>query len=103
MPFAGLHVDNNESASRYELHDAAGQLLGIADYHLRDRVTVLPHTEIDVDHRGQGLGALLVRAVLDDVRAAGGKIDPRCWFVAAFVREHPEYADLVAGPGAEVA
>jgi predicted GNAT family acetyltransferase len=37
-----------------------------------------------------------VAAVLDDIRARGMKVRPRCPFVARFIREHPQYADLVA-------
>jgi predicted GNAT family acetyltransferase len=29
---------------------------------------------------------------------AGQKVDPRCSFVAAFIRRHPEFHDLVAKP-----
>jgi uncharacterized protein len=37
-----------------------------------------------------------VRGALDDVRTKGAKIVARCPFVARFVREHPDYADLLA-------
>ena len=46
--------------------------------------------------RGQGVGAELVRQALDDVRAGGGLVVPQCWYVARFIDEHPEYADLLA-------
>jgi predicted GNAT family acetyltransferase len=46
--------------------------------------------------RGRGLGAELVRGALDDVRTSGGRIVARCWYVAQFIDEHPEYGDLVA-------
>jgi predicted GNAT family acetyltransferase len=46
--------------------------------------------------RGQGFGAELVRRALDDVRAGGGSVVAQCWYVAQFIDEHPEYADLLA-------
>ncbi|MFC7573610.1 GNAT family N-acetyltransferase [Klenkia terrae] len=52
-------------------------------------------------HRGgvrgghHGLGGTLVRAALDDVRAAGGTVVPQCPFVAGWIARHPEYRDLV--------
>ncbi|HYF46983.1 MAG TPA: GNAT family N-acetyltransferase, partial [Acidimicrobiales bacterium] len=61
-----------------------------------DGALVFPHTEIARERRGQGLGEVLVRGALDDVRERGEVIVPACWFVAEFVRDHPEYADLVA-------
>jgi predicted GNAT family acetyltransferase len=81
--------------SRYELH-VDGELLGIADYRERDGVVLLPHTEIDAAHRGQGLGDVLVEGALADLRARGRKIVPACWFVADYVERHAEHADLVA-------
>lgn len=55
-----------------------------------------PHTEIVSARRKQGLGAQLVQGALDDVRRKGAKVVPVCWFVAEFIEEHPEYADLRA-------
>lgn len=87
-------VRNVPERSRYEL-TLDGQLAGIADYREHEGALVLPHTEIDPSRRGQGLGDVLVRGVLDDVRATGGTIVPACWFVADFVERNAEYADLV--------
>lgn len=88
-------VTHNEAASRYELHDD-GVLVGIADYSVNGDTMVFPHTEIDPSRRGQGLGEILVRGALDDVRTTGRRIVPACWFVAQFVDEHPDYEDLLA-------
>ena len=85
---------NNLQRSRYELA-IDDELIGIADYHVEGEVVVFPHTEIDRFRRGQGLGAQLVRYALDDVRSANRRVEPRCWFVAEFIADNPEYADLV--------
>jgi uncharacterized protein len=47
--------------------------------------------------RGRGTGGLLVRAALDHARATGRRVIPSCWYVGTWVREHPEYHDLLAG------
>lgn len=89
-------VQHNADRSRYELF-VDGQLAGLADYERRgDGVLVFPHTEIDSSRRGQGLGSTLVRGALDDVRASKGSIEARCWFVAQFIDEHPDYRELLA-------
>ena len=36
---------------------------------------------------------------LDDVRASGRSLVPRCPFIRAYIERHPEYADLVSAPG----
>src|SRR3954463_10975517 len=55
------------------------------------------HTEVDRRFEGQGLGATLIRAALDDTRAAGLQVLPFCPFVRAFIGEHGDYLDLVPG------
>jgi predicted GNAT family acetyltransferase len=37
-----------------------------------------------------------VADALDDIRSRGLKVVPLCPFVAAYIRRHPEYEDLVA-------
>ena len=81
--------------SRYEIH-VDGELVGIADYREHGDVLTFPHTVIDGHRRGQGLGAELVRAALDDVRRSGRTVVPACWYVAQFIDENPDYRDLLA-------
>jgi predicted GNAT family acetyltransferase len=78
---------------RYEIL-VDGRRVGIADYRIVGDTYVFHHTEIEPSWRGQGLGAVLVQAALDDVRDRGGHVEPRCWFVAEFIDDHPEYANL---------
>lgn len=80
---------------RYELVED-GTVIGFADYQMQGDTVVFPHTVIDQSRRGEGLGAVLVRAALDDVRPTGRKVVPVCWYVGQFVDAHPEYADLLA-------
>jgi uncharacterized protein len=88
-------VRRNAERSRYELL-VDGQVVGVADYHVDGDRWTFPHTEIARERRGQGLGAELVQAALDDVRRAGGTVVPRCWYVAEFIDTHPGYADLLS-------
>jgi predicted GNAT family acetyltransferase len=88
-------VRHSPEASRYELVED-GTVVGVADYRLDGDVATFLHTEIVAHRRGEGLGAELVRAALDDTRARGHRIVAQCWYVAEFVAEHPEYADLLA-------
>ena len=89
-------VDNTEQ-SRYEVF-LDGARVGIADYRREGFTVVLPHTLVDPNMRGRGLAALLIQRALDDARAAGCFVVPKCWYVAEFIESHPEFADLVAPP-----
>ena len=86
-------VRRNDRASRYELV-LDGEVVGIADFVMVDDVMVLPHTVIDPDRRGQGLGELLVAGVLADATERGNAVDPRCWFVREYLDRHPDAADV---------
>lgn len=88
-------VRRNEGQARYEIV-VDGDLAGIADYHADGDTMVFPHTEIAGELRGRGLGAELVRHALDDTRRRGLKVVPACSYVAHFIDENPDYADLVA-------
>jgi len=90
-------VRHNIEASRYELY-VDGALTGIADYRIDGDRIVFPHTEIEASRRGNGLGAVLVQGALDDVMPSGRTVVPRCWYVAQFIDEHPEYQALVTAP-----
>jgi predicted GNAT family acetyltransferase len=86
---------NNHEQCRYELA-IDGEVIGIAEYRVVGEVVVFPHTEIVRSRRGQGLAAQLVKYALDDVRATSRRVEPQCWYVADFIAEHPEYADLTS-------
>ena len=88
-------VRDNPEQSRYELLED-GKLVGVADYRAMGEKLAFPHTEIVPSRRNQGLGNQLVRGALDDVRRKGAKVVPYCWFVAEFIQDNPEYADLRA-------
>ncbi len=88
-------VKDVPDANRYEIRDGE-QLLGHADYERRGDTLVFTHTEVDQDSDRSGLGSTLVRAALDDVRANGGTVVPKCSFVREWIERHEEYADLVA-------
>jgi predicted GNAT family acetyltransferase len=88
-----IEVKDNPAEKRYEI-TVDGSLAGFAAYIPAEGMRVFSHTEVDSAYEGQGVGSKLVRAALDDVRAQGTKVMALCPFVLAFIRRHPEYADL---------
>lgn len=79
---------------RFELRSGA-EVVGVIDYRISHGVITLVHTTVDEAHSGQGHAATLARGALDDARGRGLKVRPACSFVASYIGEHPEYADLV--------
>jgi predicted GNAT family acetyltransferase len=74
-----------------------GARAGFLDYLVQGDVFVARHVEVDPSYAGQGLGSVLVSQVLVDVRTSGRRLRPACPFVSHYLREHPEFADLVVG------
>jgi len=88
-------VTDHPHLSRYEIR-VDGELAGFLQYRRLPDHLDLVHTEIGSRFEGRGLAARLVAAVLDDVRAGGGRIVASCPYVAAHLKKHPDQADLVA-------
>lgn len=86
--------------SRYEAQDAAGNLMGFADYALADTAIEFLHAETLPDHRGQGVAGRIAAKSLDDARDAGLRVRPSCPYYQKYIEENPQYADLVDGPTA---
>ena len=92
-----LDITHEPDASRYVLH-RDGEALGTLSYRPvgqpgGDAVDVFS-TNIRPSSRGQGLGDVLVRAALDDLRDRGASVQASCWFVADFLDANPDYHDL---------
>lgn len=87
------HIINNVSASRFEMQTEWG--LARLDYHDTLDAISLDHTEIPEGAQGKGVASAFVLGVLDQVRAEGRKIIPRCSFVQRILKQRPEYAALI--------
>lgn len=94
VPADGFEVTDATGASRFELM-RDGELVGFADYRSRGAAVVVPHVETLVRYRGQGYGGRLMAGIVDILRREGRTIVPQCPFAAAYLRDHPDDADVV--------
>lgn len=91
-----LDLQDDEDGNRYVLR-SSGETVGLIEYRRDGDVVNLLHTEVLPQGQGHGLGTVLVRQVLDDIRSHDLQIRATCPFVKKFLEEHAEYVDLVAG------
>lgn len=90
-----LTIEDRPEERRYEAR-VGDRLAGWVRYgRIQSRLVAL-HTEVLPEFGGRGIASALVRRVLDDARAGGLTITPRCPFFQAHFRRHPEDADLEA-------
>jgi predicted GNAT family acetyltransferase len=91
-----ISVGDNPAQQRYEA-TVDGTVAGFAQYQVKDGHIVFTHTEVDPAFEGQGVGSVLARRALDDVRAKGQhEVVAMCPFIAAWIERHPDYQDLLA-------
>ena len=87
-----IPVQHHSGSGRFEMEiDGATAYLEYLD---QGRSLVLTHTFVPPALRGRGLAGRMTRAALDFAREKGKTVDPRCSYAAAFLDQHPEYADL---------
>ncbi|HEX9564818.1 MAG TPA: GNAT family N-acetyltransferase [Gemmatimonadaceae bacterium] len=91
----GLDIRDNEQLGRYELATEGGT--AILTYRRKEDAIILVHTEVPEALRGRNLANRLARLALNEARRDGRRVVVKCPFVSAFIRRHPEYADLVDG------
>ncbi len=87
-----MQVTDNPAQHRYEL--ALDGHMAYASYRRDGGVLLVYHTEVPRAFEGRGIGSALVKGMLDLARAEGLKVKPLCSFVSAYMRQHPEFADL---------
>ena len=90
-----VRVIDDPAENRYEAF-VGDTMVGFLQYRRTPKVVILTHTEVDPELERHGYGTALARHALDEARARGEHVIPRCPFVSAFVEDHLEYADVVA-------
>lgn len=88
-------VIRDDPENRRYVAEVDGDLAGFTEYEPWEDRLIFPHTEIDEAYSGRGVATTLIKEALDDVRSKGHMIVPLCPFVARFVRQNPDYMDMV--------
>lgn len=88
-----INVVNNKDKQRYELN--LGTDIAYMEYRFQNDTKVLMHTYVPEKYRGKGNAMKFIQQVLDDIRKAKSHVMVNCAAVSRFIKEHPEYNDLV--------
>ncbi len=87
-------VQHLPGQNRY-LFEKDGQQVGLVDYSMRGNSIVLTHSEINPQHRHEGLGDEMVEHVLDTIRSdTDYRLVAECPFVVDWLERHSDYEEL---------
>ena len=96
----GIRILHEPERHRFTLlrgEDRVGEahytLRGDADSDLKgdDRGSIdFDHTFVETELRGTGVSGLLAQHALTDPITRGRRIEASCWFIAGYLRKHPE-------------
>lgn len=87
-------IEHDTAQSRFNWTEDGA--LCVLDYLLHDGIMTITHTGVPEAVGGRGIAADLARAALEAARSNGWSVKPQCSYVAAYIKRHPEYQDLVA-------
>lgn len=86
-------LKDNELMGQYEIR-VDGKIAKIEYKKNMQKQIFLTHTEVPKLLEGKGVGAILVKLTLEDIAAKRMKLVPTCPFVAAYIRNNPEWKVL---------
>lgn len=85
------------SRGRYSVQLEDGVEAELTYTHRGKDLVSADHTGVPPEAEGKGVGVAMVQRMVEDARAEGWVIDPRCPFVRAQGRRHPEWQDVIKG------
>jgi|SRR5690606_2984899 predicted GNAT family acetyltransferase len=88
-----FNIIDNGQKSRFEVN--LGSDTAYMEYRYQQETRVLMHTYIPEQYRGKGNLAKFIQEVLDQIRASNEEVMINCASVTRFLRDNPEYNDVV--------
>lgn len=87
-----LEVIHNEAENRFETW--VDSQLSKLDYSIHGSTILMLHVGVYPDHRGQGIAGKITKVGIEYAKEKNLRVIPMCSYVAAYIRRHPEYAEL---------
>jgi len=88
-----LKITHNKAENRFEVWIDGN--LSKLDYIQDGKNFVITHVGVHPDQRGQGVAGRIVEVSLTYAKENALRVIPMCSYAAAYMRRHPEYANLM--------
>ena len=92
VDLAKLEVTHNEAEQRFETW--IDGYLSKLDYIRDGKNFVITHVGVSPELRGQGIAGKIVEVGLEYAKENSLRVVQMCSYAAAYIRKHPEYAEL---------
>lgn len=89
-----ISLEQTPAGGRFVARTAEGPDSEMTFQH-RPGAILIDHTGVPHELEGRGIARALLDRALNDARALGLKIIPRCSYIVAQVARHPEWADVI--------
>lgn len=83
-------------AQAHRFNTVVDDVTGYVEYELAGEVMTITHTIVPPAIGGRGIAGALMKAAVEHARTQGLKVDPQCSYAEAWMRRHPDDADLRA-------
>jgi uncharacterized protein len=87
-----IEVTHNAAEHRFETF--IDGYLSKLDYIQDGKNFVITHVGVSPELRGQGIAGRIVQVGLEYAKERSLRVVPMCSYAAAYIRRHPEYAEL---------
>lgn len=87
-------VEDNEEEKRFEIK--LGNQAAFVTYEKSPNFITYYHTEVPPEFEGRGIAKKLTVYALDYARQNDLQVNALCPFIAAYVKRHPDYEDLLS-------
>jgi hypothetical protein len=87
-----IQITHNPDEKRFET--VIDGKLSKLDYIQDGKNFVITHVGVHPELRGQGVAGKIVEVGLEYAKANTLRVVPMCSYAAAYIRRHPEYAEL---------
>ena len=87
-------VINNEKNMQFEVH--IDDSIGVLQYRYYKNDLALMHTEVPDEIEGKGVASHLAQYAFEWAKERNLKVRVYCPYVAAYLKRHPEYNQLVS-------
>ena len=87
-------VSENKEKKRFEV--LIDDKIAMIEYIRAQNKVYLTHTEVPTELEGKGIASSMVKQVLQQIKDEGLELVPLCPFVAAYLKRHPEWKEILA-------